>query len=56
MVATLVEPVTAGLVATAFLGERLGALGVVGMLLVLVAIASLGRSGAQPEVEALPPR
>lgn len=43
VVATLVEPVTAGLVATAFLGERLGAWGVVGMVLVLVAIAGLGR-------------
>ncbi|MEO9325766.1 DMT family transporter [Nocardioides sp. C4-1] len=41
VVATLVEPVTAGLVAVAFLGERLGAPGVVGMVLVLVAIATL---------------
>lgn len=58
VVATLVEPVTAGLVATAFLGERLGPVGVVGMVLVLVAIATLGssRSGEQPAPEALPPR
>lgn len=43
VVATLVEPVTAGLVATAFLGERLGVAGVAGMVLVLGAVASLGR-------------
>ncbi len=43
VVATLVEPVTAGLVATVFLGERLGVAGVVGMVLVLTAIGSLGR-------------
>ncbi|MDO9457833.1 DMT family transporter [Nocardioides sp.] len=43
VVATLVEPVTAGLAATVFLGERLGVVGVVGMVLVLAAIASLGR-------------
>lgn len=41
VVATLVEPVTAGLVAVAFLGERLGVPGAVGMVLVLVAIAAL---------------
>lgn len=43
VVATLIEPVTAGLVAAAFLGERLGLPGVLGMVLVLGAIASLGR-------------
>ncbi|QDH10765.1 DMT family transporter [Nocardioides dongxiaopingii] len=45
VVATLVEPVTAGLVAAVFLGERLGVLGVAGMVLVLSAIASLPRAG-----------
>jgi DME family drug/metabolite transporter len=41
VVATLVEPVTAGLVAAVFLDERLGAVGIVGMVMVLVAIATL---------------
>ncbi|WP_134764730.1 DMT family transporter [Nocardioides sp. 1609] len=53
VVATLVEPVTAGLVAAAFLDERLGVLGVVGMALVLSAIASLSRSG-RPSAPAAP--
>lgn len=43
VVATLLEPVTAALVAAAFLGERIGAWGVVGTLLILVAVAGLGR-------------
>lgn len=47
VVATLVEPVTAGLVATVFLGERLGPLGVVGMVLVLTAVATLGARPAE---------
>lgn len=41
VVATLVEPVTAGLVAAVFLDERLGVGGLVGMVMVLVAIATL---------------
>jgi DME family drug/metabolite transporter len=51
VVATLVEPVTAALVAAAFLGERLAVAGVVGIVLVLAAIASLGR----PAEEAVAP-
>lgn len=42
VVATLLEPVTAGVVAALVLGERIGALGVVGMVLVLLAVAGLG--------------
>lgn len=42
VVATLLEPVTAGVVAAAVLGERIGALGVLGMVLVLLAVAGLG--------------
>lgn len=56
VVATLVEPVTAGLVATAFLGERLGPAGMCGMVLVLVAIGSLGRAGARAAPEPVPAR
>jgi DME family drug/metabolite transporter len=44
--ATLLEPVTAGLVAAAVLGERLGLAGVVGSILVLAAVA--GRSRTRP--------
>lgn len=43
VIATLLEPVTAAAVAALFLDERLGALGVVGTLLILVAVAGLGR-------------
>lgn len=43
VVATLLEPVTAALVAAAFLGERIGPGGVVGTLLILGAVAGLGR-------------
>ncbi len=46
VVATLLEPVTAVLIAVLFLGESLTTTGVVGSLLILAAIASLGR---QPE-------
>lgn len=48
--ASLVEPVTAAVVAAAVLDERLGALGVVGTLLVLAAVAGLART----EPEAVP--
>ncbi|MDN4160845.1 DMT family transporter [Nocardioides abyssi] len=43
VVATLLEPVTAAVVAAAFLGERIGPGGVAGTLLVLAAVAGLGR-------------
>lgn len=48
VVATLVEPVTAGVVAALFLDERIGVLGGVGMLLVLAAITSLGAERPGP--------
>jgi drug/metabolite transporter, DME family len=43
MVATLLEPVTAVLIAAAFLGEHLSDAGVLGCLFIVAAIASLGR-------------
>jgi drug/metabolite transporter, DME family len=43
VLATLLEPVTAAVVAALVLGERLGPPGLAGMVLVLLAIASLGR-------------
>lgn len=43
MVATLLEPVTAVLIATAFLGEHLSVAGVIGGLFIVAAIATLGR-------------
>ncbi|GAA1910233.1 EamA family transporter [Nocardioides lentus] len=49
VVATLLEPVTAVLIAVAFLGETLTPAGVVGSALVLLAIASLGRQVEEPE-------
>lgn len=44
VVASLLEPVTAVLLAVAFLGERLSPAGVVGSVLILLAIATLGRT------------
>ena len=52
VIATLLEPVTATVVAALFLDERLGALGVVGTLLILAAVAGLGR---EEEPAAVPP-
>jgi len=43
VVASLLEPVTAAVVAAIVLDERLGVLGVVGTLLILAAVAGLGR-------------
>jgi DME family drug/metabolite transporter len=43
VLATLIEPVTAVLIATAFLGEHLSATGLFGCLLIVAAIGSLGR-------------
>lgn len=48
VIATLLEPVTAALVAAAFLDERLGAAGIVGTLLILLAVAGLGRKPVVP--------
>lgn len=49
-VATLVEPISAAALAVALLGERLGALAVVGAALILAAVVGLrpGRSGRWP--------
>jgi DME family drug/metabolite transporter len=49
VVATLLEPVTAVLIAVAFLDERLTAVGVVGSLLIVAAIGSLGRRLDPPQ-------
>jgi drug/metabolite transporter, DME family len=48
VLATLLEPVTAVLIAVAFLGEHLSFPGVVGCLLIVAAIASLGRISERP--------
>ena len=52
VIATLLEPVTAAVVAALFLDERLGALGVVGTLLILAAVAGLAQ---EEEPVAVPP-
>jgi DME family drug/metabolite transporter len=50
VVATLLEPVTAAVLAALVLGERLGALGIVGACLILVAVAGLEQDeGELPE-------
>ena len=46
VIATLVEPVTAALFAAVLLDERLGAAGIVGTALILLAVAGLGRKPA----------
>jgi drug/metabolite transporter, DME family len=51
VVASLLEPVTAAVVAAIVLDERLGVVGVVGTLLILAAVAGLGRK----ETPGLPP-
>ena len=48
VVATLLEPVTAVLIAVLLLGERLTPAGIVGALLILAAIGSLGRQAERP--------
>ena len=48
VVASLLEPVTAAVVAALVLDERLGAAGIVGTLLILAAVAGLGRREAPP--------
>ncbi|MDZ5619293.1 DMT family transporter [Nocardioides bizhenqiangii] len=51
VIASLLEPVTAAIVAALFLDERVGGLGVVGIVLVLAAVAGAGR---EPVAEAGP--
>jgi len=46
VIATLVEPVTAALLAAVLLDERLGAAGIVGTAFILLAVAGLGRKPA----------
>ncbi|MCW2758359.1 MAG: Drug/metabolite transporter, family [Nocardioidaceae bacterium] len=48
VIATLLEPVTAAVVAAIFLDERLGLLGILGTALILAAVAGLGRKPAVP--------
>jgi len=51
VVATLLEPVTAVLIAVLFLGETLSVLGALGCLLILGAIGSLGRRMEPPQAQ-----
>jgi DME family drug/metabolite transporter len=51
VVATLLEPVTAVLIAVLFLGETLTGTGVLGCLLILGAIATLGRRQPHPQAQ-----
>lgn len=51
VIASLLEPVTAAIVAALFLDERVGVLGVVGIVLILGAVAGAGR---EPVAEAGP--
>lgn len=48
VIATLLEPLTAAVLAAIVLGERLGAAGVVGGVLILAAVAGLGRKPVVP--------
>lgn len=47
-IATLLEPLTAAVLAALLLDERLGALGILGGVLILAAVAGLGRKPAVP--------
>ncbi len=51
VVATLLEPVTAVLIAVLFLDETLSVAGAIGCLLILGAIGSLGRRMEQPQAQ-----
>ena len=51
VVASLLEPVTAAVLAALVLGERLGPAGVVGTILILAAVAGLGRRSTEDEPE-----
>ena len=48
VIATLLEPVTAAVLAAILLGERLGPVGLAGVALILLAVAGLGRREAPP--------
>jgi DME family drug/metabolite transporter len=48
VVATLLEPVTAAVLAALLLGERVGPAGLAGVALILLAVAGLGRREAPP--------
>ena len=57
VIASLLEPVTAAVVAAAFLDERIGTLGLVGIVLILAAVAGAGRepvAEAGPAIRAAP--
>jgi drug/metabolite transporter, DME family len=53
VIATLLEPVTAAMVAALWLDERLGVVGIVGTALILLAVAGLG--GREEEAAVPPP-
>jgi DME family drug/metabolite transporter len=55
VIATLLEPVTAALVAALWLDERLGIAGIVGTALILLAVAGLGRREPETAPPAVPP-
>ncbi len=55
VVATLLEPVTAVVIAVLLLGESLSTTGIVGALLILAAIASLGRRSEDTPLPGPPP-
>ncbi len=55
VVATLLEPVTAVLIATLLLGESIGVAGIVGTALILSAVGSLGLRREPPASAELPP-
>jgi drug/metabolite transporter, DME family len=57
VIATLIEPVTAVLIAVVFLGERLTFAGLIGCLMIIAAIAGLGRfedQAPQPDARVTP--
>ena len=49
VIATLIEPVTAVLIAVLLLGERLSLAGLLGSILIVAAIAGLGRTENDPQ-------
>ena len=55
VIATLLEPVTAAVVAALWLDERLGAAGILGTALILMAVAGLGRREPEAAPPAVPP-
>ncbi|PWN02619.1 EamA family transporter [Nocardioides silvaticus] len=56
VIASLLEPVTAAIVAALFLDERVGVLGAVGIVLVLAAVAGAGREPVAESGPAVPAR